>query len=121
MRYLWLLYLVVVYGLSSVPGDPESLRPPTHADKAVHVLVYGGLAFVYVRGDTRRRGGLVGLAKALALVLAAGLVDELYQGMVPHRGQEMTDLLADLAGGAAGALLALATARRPCAVRERER
>jgi len=41
--------------------------------------------------------------------------------MVPHRGQEMTDLLADLAGGAAGALLAVATARRPCAVRERER
>jgi VanZ family protein len=121
VRYLWLLYLILVYGLSSVPGDPESLHVPAHADKVVHVLLYGGLAYVYLRGDTRRRAGLVGLGKALALVLAAGLVDELYQGMVPHRGQELMDLLADLAGGAAGALLALATARRPCAVREGKR
>lgn len=121
VRYLWLVYLFLLYGLASVPVDPESLPVPAYADKVAHVLVYGGLAFVYVRGDPGRRAGLAGLGKALALVLAAGLLDELYQGMVPHRGPELTDLAADLAGGTAGVLLALLTVRRLRLARERER
>lgn len=108
MRRPWLLYLVLIFGLSSIPADPRPRHAPMFLDKVAHFVLYSGLGFVFAGSADGRRWS--GLRLLLATVLLAGLVglaDELYQGFVPNRSRELADWLADLGGGLCGGLLAL--------------
>ena len=112
MRRLWLLYLVLIFGLSSVPGSSVPGRWPPHADKLVHFLLYAGLGFSYVANSgVARRGARRALLTALMVGAVVGLADEIYQALVPGRSPSPVDWLADLAGAGAGAVIALATGR----------
>jgi len=104
----WLLYLVLIFGLASIPGHSGLKRAPRYLDKVAHLLLYAGFGMVYVQSadpKERSRRGL--LLMAVGLSAAVGLTDELYQGLVPNRSQETADWLTDLAGGFCGASLAL--------------
>lgn len=108
MRRPWLLYLVLVFGLSSIPADPRPKHAPMFLDKVAHFVLYSGLGFVFAGSRDGRRWS--GLRLVLVSMLVAGLVglaDEFYQGFVPHRSRELADWLADLSGGVCGGLLAL--------------
>jgi VanZ family protein len=108
MRRPWLLYLVLIFGLSSIPADPRPKGAPIFVDKVAHFVLYSGLGYVFVRGDAkRRRGGWQVLLAAALLAAVVGLCDEAYQGFVPNRSRELADWLADLSGGACGALLGM--------------
>jgi len=108
MRRLWLLYLLMIFSLASVPGNPKFRVSSLPIDKAAHLLIYGGLAYVFCRprrpdsGD-KRRLFLLGLL----LCAATGLSEEFYQGLIPFRTPEFADWVADFIGGASGAGLAL--------------
>lgn len=95
----WGLWLVLIFGLSSVPD----LTPPGPSvpgiDKIFHAGEYALLGALWVRAwGVRRRGFWLGAA----LGLAVGLLDELYQGTVPGREMDALDALADTMGAALG-------------------
>ncbi|MCB1161097.1 MAG: VanZ family protein [Candidatus Krumholzibacteriia bacterium] len=108
MRRPWLLYLLLIFGLSSIPTDPRPKGAPLLIDKVAHFVLYSGLGYVFARGEGERLGRhwrtLLG---ALLLASAVGMVDEFYQGFVPNRSRELADWLADVSGGLTGAVLGL--------------
>ena len=109
MRKAWLFYLVLIFGLSSIPGSTASLGL-WHTDKAMHLLLFGGYGFVIAWGGGRglrwewHMTMLVGLGAAAL----TGLADELYQMLIPGRQSTAGDWLADVLGGGAGTMAARA-------------
>jgi VanZ family protein len=103
------LWLVVIFILTSLPAPViPDVRIP-HADKMIHFAIYLPLGFLLARAFRHR--GSRAILYAAALCLAAASCDELHQVLVPGRSADILDLLADLAGGLAGAGLWLATKR----------
>ena len=108
------LYMALIIGLSSIPGStgpdtpsgPAGWIPPI-VSNALHVPVYAGLGFLWTQALMRT--GPLPLKRALfaALVIAAvfGIIDELYQGLIPGRTAAFADWLADAAGAALGCAL----------------
>lgn len=112
MRRLWLLYLLLIFGLSSIPSDPRPEGVPMFADKVAHFVLYAGLGWLFLRLEQRRDLRAVRLILAATAVAAlVGLADEFYQGYVPNRTREVGDWVADVTGGATGAVLALGMGR----------
>ncbi len=99
-----LVYAGMIFHLSSRP-----LRLPVrirHLDKLVHFAEYAGLGLLVGRalsgyGVDRRRA----LWTGVALGTVYGLSDELHQRFTPHRSFEVSDLVSDFLGSAAGAYL----------------
>lgn len=111
-----LLWLAGMVAATSIPGDRLPAVKVPGIDKAAHVLMYGGLAFLLQR---ELRGGLKRpLSRPLLLAaffcLAYGLLDEVHQLAIPKRTFSLGDLAADAVGIAIGlAIAAGVTARRP--------
>ncbi len=99
MRRAWLLYLLLIFGLSSIPGTPHQLHT-SYRDKYAHMLLYGGYGFLIAYGGGRTlRWGLAGsLAICFGAGVLTGAADELYQGMIPNREMELLDWAADAVG-----------------------
>jgi len=102
-RYVLLtvLYCAGIFYLSSKsePVDMEMTIPG--ADKAAHVVVYGGLAVLVSFGIRRSGNPVMPLVQFLAPVVFAGLYglsDEVHQIFVPHRHFDPLDIAADVAG-----------------------
>ena len=81
-------------------------------DKLLHALAYGvlgALAAVALASGRLRIGRAV--AAAALLATAYGATDEWHQSHVPNRDADVYDLVADAAGGLAGAALAVVILR----------
>lgn len=107
----WLGYWLVIFLLTHIPM-PAAPSAPQHADKLVHFLMYGGLAFLTglwlsVRQPLTSRV----LLKAWAIGAIYGGLDELSQIPLPSRSGDIWDFLCDAVGAAIG-VLALAIASR---------
>jgi VanZ family protein len=107
------VYIGLIFFLSSrpylyAPGPEFHMK-----DKFAHFLEYGALGFLLTlsvaRPATRSRRVAFFLALAIGATVAA--TDELFQGTVPGRLRDVTDWLADVAGVAVAAGLALRGAR----------
>ncbi len=108
MRRMWLLYLILIVGVASIPSDPRPRGAPIFSDKVAHFVLYAGLGWVFAWLESRGGASRVRLLLAAMLIAATvGLADEFYQGFVPNRTREFADWVADLSGGTAGAILAL--------------
>ena len=106
MKRLWIAYLFIILGLSSIPGGAGDKLPlPYHMDKVVHFVLYSGFGLLFARGNFE--GRTLGRFLLIAALTAGliGLADEVYQGFIPGRSQELGDWVADLSGGSCGALL----------------
>jgi VanZ family protein len=95
-----LLYITAILVLSAQPG----LRPPAGlqlSDKFYHFVEYGGLGLLLVRAlraTMRVRLPVVASMAAIAVGLAMGISDELFQRMIPGRESSAWDVLADVTG-----------------------
>jgi VanZ family protein len=103
---LWipvLLYLALIFGLSSVAEVPALPMPGLVNDKVLHVTLYLGLGVLLTRalsnGFTRRVTVLTALLVAVCAMLY-GISDEFHQSFVPPRQVDVFDLVADTIGGA---------------------
>ena len=111
------LYMALIFGLSSISQFPDV--PGTgfeHADKIVHLLLYGGLSALIVRaragGWTKRTTAGVAVS-AVIIATLYGVSDEIHQHFVPFRQTDARDLAADAVGAAlAAGLLYLGIIRR---------
>ena len=107
------LWAAVILVGTSIPGR-ELPRAPLGTDKLVHVALYATLGWLTaraLRADGLVRGSAVALA--LAALAAFGGVDELHQSLIPGRGADPFDWLADVIGAAVGLLYPLSPTLRP--------
>jgi len=108
LRPLFLLLTIswaaLIYYLSSQPGmDIPPVFP--FQDKLFHAFIFGVLGFLSVGAmkvpvhgyKTRQVWGIV------ILVTLYAILDELHQLFVPGRTADIFDVIADMAGGMAGA------------------
>jgi hypothetical protein len=109
LRFAWpyaltvALYCAAIFYLSSrpIPEDVEVIFFVPGMDKALHGLLYAGLAALVSVGLWRSnerlsRARLVWIPTAFATLY--GLSDEIHQRFVPQRTFELADLVADFAG-----------------------
>lgn len=117
LHWAWpALYMLLILALSTIPGsgpDPAGGEPPWWLSPVVtnflHVPLYAGFALVWAVALTMAAGMTPGRAAVLVLLLAAGfgVLDELYQGLVPGRDAALGDWLADQLGAIIGCALFL--------------
>lgn len=111
MWKLALIWAVVIFMLSSIPGRAFPDAAVFRYDKVLHALVYSVLgAFCCLALPVPRRFAVP--CAALVAVLY-GLTDEFHQVFVPGRSADLHDVVADGVGGLLGATAAalLGTAR----------
>jgi VanZ family protein len=98
-----ILWIVLIYFLSSLSNFHVRFKIPPGTDKFVHAVIYFVLCwltrrafFVQERFSSIRRYALMG---AFIFSVVYGALDEYHQGFVPGRTVDAYDLMAD-AGGA---------------------
>jgi VanZ family protein len=104
------LYTLLIWWLSSQVLDVAFMNRVPFADKGVHFVEYGALAFfiAFAHLYTWPARTIAGPLIAAAFTTALGLLDELHQGFVPGRFSDLYDLLADALGSLIAALAFLA-------------
>ncbi len=113
MRQLWrwgpsLAWGALILTATSLPGALFRNAPVfPGADKGVHAMMYGILAFLAWRAVSASETKPSFLHAALVLVALAffAAADEWHQQFVPGRSSEVADWMADMAGAAAGITL----------------
>ena len=111
-----LLFMAVLYWLSSLPGTPLPDDPalyglffwvPPLVQNALHVPAYAALT-LGLRWALRAwlRAPSASALGACAIASACGVLDEWHQSFVPGRYASLTDVVLDVAGVALGIWLA---------------
>jgi VanZ family protein len=117
-RIKWILlvgYVLLIFGLSTLPG----LRTPgvgfQYKDKLAHTIEYGVLAVLAVRAFGRSIGPskLATIVFFIALGATVGAIDEMIQSHTPGRDMDVFDWVADVVGMAVLSGLLVARAPRP--------
>lgn len=94
-----ILYAVVIISLSSVPGKNFPEAAWLAHDKVIHFGEYGLFGFLVAKAMNTRvtASGRIFL---ITLLLAGlfGMLDELYQSIIPGRDSSVNDWIADVAG-----------------------
>ena len=108
------LWAGVIFGLSSIPGSRIPAGPVSFSDKIAHATVYGILGGLAFRALARTTSLRLRTAVLFATLIAVGygISDETHQLFVPERSADPADVVADLLGGCAGALVASRVLRR---------
>ena len=111
-----LLWSIMIFALSSVPGNRLPMPGWWSADKFVHGAVYGVLGALCWRGVratwARERGTAMQIIAATALTGLYGITDELHQAFTPRRSPDPFDVVADIVGGLLGALVCVVIVAR---------
>lgn len=110
-----LLYMLALFGLSSIPGViPDDSAPvtqqvfnwvPPQVQNLLHIPVYGGLALLwcwYLGKWLRTKPVIIA---ALVLTVGHGVFDEIHQSFVPGRYASLTDVLFNAIGACLGVLV----------------
>jgi VanZ family protein len=128
----WILagaYLVLIFGLSSIPQGPLTRQVFKVSDKLAHIAEYAGFGLLLTVAFRRTlRGSRRWVLTAVVVVVGAlvGAFDETYQLTVPGRDRDVFDWVADVVGVLLGNGLSMAfrswsVARRGMNMRRSER
>lgn len=112
LRYTGLTLVLVALWVQSThlsPELPRGLRLQVALTERIHIVEYGGLAFLLV-GALRNRGLICAARLATVWATLAGVLDEMVQFMAPSRTGEARDIGINAAAAATGALFALCVA-----------
>ena len=105
-QFLWrwlppLAWMGLIYYLSAQPDLPHAPDPSldTVLKKTAHALVYGMLAWLYLRAlSPRVRDRTILRLLAVGLAVAYALSDEYHQTFVPGRNGRVLDVVVDGVG-----------------------
>jgi len=103
-------WVALTLTLTSIPNPSFDVTIP-FSDKVAHFGFYGVAGFLCALW--RRESGWSGrraFAFACLFVVLLGAADEVHQQWIPGRSMELLDWVADVSGGTAGALFAMAAA-----------
>ncbi len=113
-----LAWMGLIFFLSAQPDLPQAPGPwlDTLVKKTGHAVVYGVLAWLYLRALGQYFGGVrtptILRVVSVALAVAYALSDEYHQTFVPGRNGNMFDVTVDGAGACVAMLLDRRLARR---------
>jgi|SRR5579862_3167954 len=117
LRRWWppLLWVGAILTATSIPGRFIPAIGPAQTDKAVHLTMYGVLAFLIARSldDPARPSRIRAAIVALLVCSAMGAADEWHQLYIPGRDADVADWAADSVGGLVGAASWLLKTRKP--------
>ena len=114
------VYVGLIFAVSSIPGSVFCAMPLKVFDKAAHMVEFTGLGLfltIAFRGSLPEALRRHTLLFAVAAGVSVGVMDELYQLMVPGRAVEFLDWVADVIGVVVGSTLAMLHYRRRDAAR----
>ena len=117
-------YMGIIWALSSMELGSLPVSRFHFGAKGVHFVEYTILGFLVAHATLRtwpRHHPVRTLLLAIFITGVWGFVDEIHQGMVPGRTSELLDLIADLCGATAGAMLRFATLLVPRIAAQEER
>ncbi|MDD3627989.1 MAG: VanZ family protein [bacterium] len=105
----FILYLILIFVLSSIPGDNLPEVGFELNDKFIHAGIYF-IAFLlsYLSFANIEKPSFISknpLALSLIITILYGLSDEFHQALVPNRSAEVYDFLADVGGSMLGMIL----------------
>lgn len=109
----WILvvaYLVLIFGVSSIPQASLSHTCIRVSDKVAHAAEYAGFGLLLMfalRGSIRRAPRWTLMLGVVVLGAAVGVLDEVYQLTVPGREGDILDWLADIFGVVLGIAVAV--------------
>jgi VanZ family protein len=96
-------WMLVIFSLSSIPGDRYPRVDLANADKGVHAVLFLPLGWLFARAAKARAAARWRLAAAVAAGVLYGALDEFHQMFVPKRSCSLADWLVDCVAVAAGA------------------
>ncbi len=106
-----ILYLILIFILSSVPGDNLPELGFELNDKLIHLGVYffAYLLFYLSFSNFRKESLISGNPLVFSLIFTNlyAILDELHQALVPNRSAEFFDFVADFIGSLLGLLFIL--------------
>ncbi|MCK5595358.1 VanZ family protein [bacterium] len=103
-----ILYLILIFFLSSLPGKeiPDVELP--YFDKLLHLLEYAVLGFLLMRGLKNSELKFSNISFIIFTAIFStlyGLSDESHQSFVPNRDMSLFDVLFDCIGGVIGSIV----------------
>lgn len=110
----WILvvgYLVLIFGVSSIPQSQLSHVTFRVSDKLAHLAEYSGFGLLLTlaaQGSLRRTPRWLLMVIVVLVGAAIGALDETYQMTVPGRERELLDWIADVTGALIGTCVAVA-------------
>jgi VanZ family protein len=105
------LYMAVIFALSSVRIEAPMVEDFPLRDKGVHAVEFAVLGFLLAHATLRTwpRHALWRVAAvAMIIGVAWGVLDELHQALVPGRHAEVLDAVADAVGVVVGVVARVA-------------
>ncbi len=98
-----IVWMAVIFTLSSMPQSRFPVIPIPHIDKVVHICIFFILALLIDR-SVRHQTIVPSLQRhhfllTVAVVVLYGMSDEFHQIYVPTRSPDIADLVADSIGG----------------------
>jgi VanZ family protein len=103
---LYVIALLVIT-LAPLPAGGEYVEAVPGLDKAIHVVLFGGLAFL-LTWNAERQGRARVFSKVFGLTVAAAALIEVMQAPLPYRSGDVWDFLAGAVGALIGAAMATA-------------
>jgi len=104
MRWVF-LYIILIIGLSSIPGENISEFKWLSEDKLLHLIEYLIFGVLVTRALAFRMVQQVRIFLIVLLIAGIfGALDETYQNLIPGRESSYVDWIADLIGAALGSL-----------------
>ena len=107
---LVLAYLVLIFGVSSIPSASLSHTIFKVSDKVAHAAEYTGFGLLLtlaLRGSLRRAPRWAIMIAVIVLGASVGVLDEVYQLTVPGRESDVLDWMADVLGITLGLIAAV--------------
>lgn len=96
-----ILWMLLIFVLSSIPGTVFPKIPFPGLDKLVHLIEYGILGFLWVRALNGK------IVSVILIGIIFGIFDEIHQIFVPFREFSVFDLIFDGIGVFLGSLCLL--------------
>ena len=97
--------VLVIFGLSSIPGHQLTLHIFRFQDLVAHALVFGALGWLLCRALERETSWSAPVTVGVTVLLVGlyGVSDEVHQAFVPLRHPDVRDVAADFLGALIGA------------------
>ena len=103
-----LIYLALIFILSSFSAPIFAETPIPFLDKLFHMVEYALLGFLFIRGFKNSPLSLSSvkfISLAVALSTLYGMSDEFHQYFVPNRDASLADILFDCIGSMIGSTI----------------
>ncbi len=98
-----LIWGIIIFVVSSIPSDKIPNIQIFGIDKLLHILTFFIFGIFIYRSIYFSKGTKLSFTKiatyVILIIAIVGILDELYQGLIPGRSTDFFDLVADIIGG----------------------